>query len=538
VRFSKTMATGSLSMSGSLVGQSHSVAWSATTLPNDTLTIAPTTSWIKGLQTLSLSVPDLVGNVVSLSLSYGVDAVFVSVTGNNANPGTASQPLASIQGGIDRAVALGMRNVLVQAGSYTGSFTMANGVNVAGGYSASWIPGSSPADVMVSGVLLGGQAMAVNMESISLPTSISTMTISGSNASSVDASGNGQSTYVVRVVNSYGVTLDNLALVSGNAIKGNDGANGTSLTAAASTGGTGVNAGQLVSTCDITTRRSGGTGAGSGNQRGGNGGRGGAIDTNCLAFNYNATPGEIGANAVITFGVQGTGGSGGAGVSTCGVGGAGHDGVPGSAGSGGAVAVLGGNGSTGYWVPTGVGGNGGTGSAGGGGGGGGGSGGCDVGTDDLGAGGGGGGAGGMPSGLGGTGGRPGGWSIGVFARNSTLTVTNTVITRGNAGPGGKGGNGGSGQPGGPGGQPGSGNGDAKDGGVGGKGGNGGASGAGAGGAGGSSYGILSSASTVTSNNVSYSGGVAGGGGLSGTAAPGGSASVSGPGGAVIGFGAF
>jgi hypothetical protein len=32
--------------------------------------------------------------------------------------------------------------------------------------------------------------------------------------------------------------------------------------------------------------------------------------------------------------------------------------------------------------------------------------------------------------------------------------------------------------------------------------------------------------------------VAGGGGLSGTAAPGGSASVSGPGGAVIGFGAF
>jgi hypothetical protein len=250
------------------------------------------------------------------------------------------------------------------------------------------------------------------------------------------------------------------------------------------------------------------------------------MDTDCNIFSldYDARPGETGANAVsyLTGGYGYRGSAGGA----CGPAGPGNAGTT-SHGPGGGAPMAGGAVAGGLWVPNG-GGGGGLGVAGTGGGGGGGSGGCDSGTDSHGAGGGGGGAGGVAAPSAGGGGGGGGGSFCVFGVSSALTVTNCELVRGSGGNGGAGGAGGRGQPGGSGGPGGNGAGGSLAGGSGGAGGVGGTSGGGSGGAGGVSYAIFGCGGSLTLAGNIVSGGAAGIGGSAGTAAPGGSPGAGGP----------
>jgi hypothetical protein len=62
--------------------------------------------------------------------------VFVAKNGNDGNPGTIDAPVRTIQAGIDRATAEGLRDVYVATGVYSESITLAAGVIVYGGYSS------------------------------------------------------------------------------------------------------------------------------------------------------------------------------------------------------------------------------------------------------------------------------------------------------------------------------------------------------------------------------------------------------------------
>src|SRR4029453_2140607 len=73
---------------------------------------------------------------MDLSCSEGAGAIFVSqTTGNDANPGTRDQPVATIQHGINLAAAAPLPRVLVAAGTCVeGTVSMAAGVTVTGGF--------------------------------------------------------------------------------------------------------------------------------------------------------------------------------------------------------------------------------------------------------------------------------------------------------------------------------------------------------------------------------------------------------------------
>ena len=417
-----------------------------------------------------------------LSVADPARAVFVSLGGDDSNPGTVGQPKRHIGPALTQAAALGPgAGVYAAAGTFDESPSLLNGVSVYGGYDASWRRDWAAHHTIVSAN--AGGTRAINANGIVLD---------GLRLHSADATVAGSSSYAL-FMNGSAVTLRNVTLVAGDGADGQDGAPG-----ATGAGGAAGTPGQ-PGCFQCSAGGQGGFLAGAG--AGGLGGYDG--------------PGIAG------FSVVG-GGSGGAGgqMSLCGgspatPGGFGSNGLGGSAGGFGTGGASGTAVSTGYLPGSGSAGASGTPGTGGGGGGGGGGGddlaflGC---LGDRAGGGGSGGAGGAGGGGGGPGGGGGG-SFGVFAFNSSVTLTNVSITTGDGGIGGDGGVGGAGGAGGLGGLGGVGRGDAAEGGRGGSGGGGGSGGSGGGGGGGPSVGVFRFSSSLTQSLVTYTLGNGGPGGI-------------------------
>ncbi|MGE3765063.1 MAG: hypothetical protein AB7L94_22580 [Kofleriaceae bacterium] len=464
--------------------------------------------------------------------------IFVSGAGSNSSTCglTYQTPCATISHGIIRGVQTGRPNVFVQTGTYNEVVVLVNGVNVWGGYSATWQRGpySNTAHRVTivgaqdNGTGGSGEFMAVRAHGLIVPVTMADLIIQGPNATGVGgASGrDGRSSYGIHVDGAQ-VTLERVKIVGGNGAPGGAGSSGQDAVLVDAQGfmfgGGGGDGDEYNTACNSSSRGASGP-AGTNScsaspstraMNGGAGGRGGTMDTDCGVFslNLNARSGETGQSASYApfpFGYRGDAGG------TCANAGFGNAGVIANGAAGGAVS--GGYLTGGFWYAR-NGGSGGTGENGSGGGGGGGSGGCDDGTDAYGAGGGGGGAGGCAARGGGTGGGGGGASIGVFATNaSTVMISGCDLTRGIGAAGGAGGAGGRGQSGGGGGgvgnHPGTGAG-----GVGGPGAHGGHGGGGAGGAGGRSVGLMWTPGSSVTNDCVIGGGSAGGGGAGGTSAP-------------------
>jgi hypothetical protein len=162
ITFSESMDTIRIDLDGTLDPESDGGQWSTTNVANDTLTISPKTEWSVDVdQWVSVEAQDLASNKISpLRLTYHIvhDIVYVSTpanSGNDANPGTQSEPKATINAAIDKAVTLqsalpptsqppDLYAVFVSEGNYTvdsagGSgnhVILMNGISLLGGYSA------------------------------------------------------------------------------------------------------------------------------------------------------------------------------------------------------------------------------------------------------------------------------------------------------------------------------------------------------------------------------------------------------------------
>ncbi len=454
--------------------------------------------------------------------------IFVATTGSDApSSGSPARPCRTIGYALQRAQQEQIDCIFVRVGQYPEILQLVAGVQIEGGFDVNWNYGdhTDPAhQVVVTGGYHGptGQFLTVYASGLADPAILKNLVLGGPNATSRLPTGQGRSSYAVYLRQTQAFSLVNVEVRSGNGYSGQVGSSGSSASSAPAPGGQpGEAAAEFSSQCDLY-HPLGGQGAtnscGGAVASGGAGGRGGSMDTCCelglcALCNCDATPGESGSDAPGATFPYGQGGSGGITCGPAGQNGSAGTTTDGSGGSGGSPAgqVIG----LFWYANDGAGGQ--LGSYGSGGGGGGGSGGCDTGTDSRGAGGGGGGAGGCRAPASATGGKGGGGSIGVFAYNSSLSVQNCTVIRGQGGNGGSGGSGGSGQPGGQGGQGGAGAGDSAPGGRGGDGGRGGHSGGGGGGSGGDSIAILTYGSTITASGNAYTSGSGGAGGAGGSA---------------------
>jgi hypothetical protein len=437
------------------------------------------------------------------------DAVYVSKTGNDSAQGTRADPLKTINAGIAKASArMPAVPVYVGSGEYDETVTMKAGVDVWGGYDASWMPSTTATEIV------GPSSGAVLIDQITSATALHKVTVV-----SGDATAAGASSYAVIVTGSRMITLDSVTVTpgkGGDGVSGNGGVNGGGGGPGAA-GGPGVEHSSVF--CDSHTVPSGGGGGGS--PCGMTGGRGGDPGVGDGGGANGATVGNAGGGA----GGAGGGHSGGicnGGNRTAG------DGLPGAPGG------AGGNGTNGvggmaagvfvgamYMTSDGTSGTPGGNGAGGAGGGGGGGGTTDC--DSSGSSGGGGGGGGC-GGTNGTGGTGGGGSFGVVAVDSQVVLKGTTVMAGQGGNGGAGGLGGFGGIGGTGGTGGAygGSSEQDDGGCGdhgGNGGNGGNGGTGGGGGGGpSAAAVCVGSATITIPQSMLNGGTGGTGGTSAVAA--------------------
>ncbi len=452
-----------------------------------------------------------------------------------------TDPCATINQGILRAVTESRGEVYVQRGDYAEVVAMINGIDIYGGYDLTWQRGvhtQAANKVTITGAKddgLGGDGeyLTIRAHDLIVPTIIADLVIIGPNASGTVAR-KGKGSYAVHV-DAAKLSLVRVSIQVGNGANGATGSAGlpgsSGGASAAMKGKNGGGANEFATSCNNTSRGASGargtnscSGPSSRSPNGGRGGYGGTMDTSCSASlcfgsGCNARAGEAGLPASYVNGTWGKGGPGGSGGGSCGTitvfGKSGYvaNGARGT-GASSAAGLMSGS----YWYGN-NGGGGSTGSNGGGGGGGGGSGGCDIGIDSYGAGGGGGGAGGCAATSGGGGGGAGGGSFGVFVANGAVVdIAGCTIARGNGGNGGRGGAGGHGQAGGGNGSGGPADGDSKVGGRGGAGGHGGHGGGGGGGAGGMSAGVFTFQATLT-HDCTFSGGAGGGLGAGGASAP-------------------
>jgi PKD repeat protein len=445
------------------------------------------------------------------------DTILVAGTGaDTATCGTAeATPCQTLPYGISRAGS-SRHAVLVTGGltSSTVSLGSVSGFTVRGGYGADFTSRSGTTTINNGVTSTGSTGLTLADLTINGPGGPQTtgVLLSGSTASlstvvvdSGTPTGSGSSAYGVRAVSSSSVTITSSTITAKAGIAGAPG--GATAPAAPSAGCNGPDGGNAGGP---SSPGGGGTqGCGSGTVKGGNGGTGG---------NYSGSGSAGGAG-----GGGAAGGNGGCGsLFGCGTdagGGAGGGaGSAGGAGSGG-TNVLTSAGATFVGINGGAGSGGGVGGGGGGGGGG----------KSASASGGGGGAGGN-GGAGGTAataaGSYGGGSFGVYAHNSTISLTNTTVTATAGGAGGAGSPGGAGAGGGKGGNGGSDSCCSAGGGGGGGAGAGGGGGGGAGGgAGGPSIAVFhsgtgtytESSSTLNRAAGAASGGAGGAGGAGGGA---------------------
>ncbi|HRI68947.1 MAG TPA: hypothetical protein PK156_32175 [Polyangium sp.] len=432
--------------------------------------------------------PDLPDDSFADTNCDGVDgdasrAIFVAVTGSDANPGTRQQPMFTINGALSKAVQQGKTHLYVSAGIYDGRVTLVNGISIYGGYNAqnNWSRGTMNIVTIQSNTISGGRMTAVDGNGLTSPMTLERLTIKTGTTTTA-----GTSNYAMYCNNCAGVTMRYNNITAGAGTDGTAGMAGTQG-AAGTVGGNGG-----AGACDSGGTRTGGTAGGSSCARtGGIGGNGGAAGANNGGTGANGTGGTLG-------------GSGGAGGDPGADGANGSSGANGTAGSNGA-AGSGGSTTTNFWVGiNGSAGNNGTNANGGGGGGGGGGQGGTFVVPGGGNGGGGGGGGGC-GGTAGTGGVAGGGSFGLFIVNTnTMVLFNNAITSGRGGAGGAGGNGAAGGNGGGGGVGGTTcSAEVGVGGNGGAGGRGGSGGHGGGAAGGPSFAVyrVGSPNVMTTTNI-------------------------------------
>ncbi|HEV8128772.1 MAG TPA: Ig-like domain-containing protein [Candidatus Eisenbacteria bacterium] len=433
------------------------------------------------------SLPDAVRIFVTVTQSSGV---YVRPDGSDSNPGTKDAPLQTLSAAIAKS-GTGAGDVFIAGGTYTeGQFTLLSGVNLYGGYDATF----QNRDPVASPTILSGGAIA-----LTISPGVSGVRVDGVTIRSANATTPGESSVAVSVNGASHVTFHGCIVQPGNGSRGQDGSGGT-----AGAGGADGSNGADGNCNDATLPGSGGAGGGEGDAKGGLGGIGGSLAS--------ALIGETGATGSGPSG--GTGGAGGTPARRKGEnGGTGGTGAGGTDGAGG---VWFGAWSGSAYVPAAGHDGSSDGTAGGGGGGGGGSSGSSGADPGAGNGGGGGGGGGAP-GIGGTGGRGGGGSFAIVIQSSTdVTVESCSMRTGQGGAGGAGGSGGNGGSGGAGASGGRAcRAQIGAGGNGGSGGPGGRGGHGGGGGGGPTIGIASDqASTITESGNEYLLGTAGAGGAS------------------------
>ena len=429
--------------------------------------------------------PDLPDDAFTDSSGDGIDgtetaAIFVSVIGNDANPGSKTQPKRNISAGLTAAVAAGKTQVYVGHGNYNERVVLINGISIFGGYSSVNWSRAITNIAIISGTTASGKTIGIEGQNISTSTTIDMLQVLTPDAAAPEISN-----YGLYCNNCTGAIIKNSNIEAGNASAGVAGSSGTNGQDG-NTGGQGTNA-----SCAGQAGNGGAPGSSPCGRAGGAGGNGGPEGSN------RGLPGGVGSGGT-------PGGIGGAGCSAgifdpC----SGNPGLNGSSGTPGSNGTngTGGNGgmvSGAFWI-----GNAGTdgtngvsGNGGGGGGGGGGKGG--TGSNGGGNGGGGGGAGGC-LGMGSIGGTAGGGSFGIFLVNCTgIQMINNTVKSGTGGAGGASGAAGIG---GNGGGVGFGGNnctlDVGRGGNGGSGGKGGNGGQGGGGAGGPSFGIYRFNTSVT-----------------------------------------
>ncbi|HEX2716182.1 MAG TPA: Ig-like domain-containing protein [Gemmatimonadaceae bacterium] len=408
--------------------------------------------------------------------------IFVSPSGNDANPGTRAAPVKTINRGVQVAAAEGA-DVYVTNGLYDETVNLATGVSIYGGYqSGTWLRSAPPTFIR------GASALNVGV----FGQNVSNLTLDGLDISANEPTVLGGSAYGVFLINAQNITVTRDSIRAGPGQVGTGGQFGFP----GAHGQGGGRGGDAV--CSATPTPGAGGSAGlpmspsAGSQPGVAGGAGGSGG----APNAPGSSGTNGQSAGTSSG--GSGGPGGAVGGNGNAGGFGTSGLDGAHGIGG--AGFGTFTATGYTPANGSDATPGTtGSAGGGGGGGG------AAASSAGGGGGGGGAGGGGGNYG-QGGKGGGGSFAFVALNSTgIVLDGNVITSHNGGFGGEGGRGGNGGNGGPGNVGGQGCGpDGGNGGTGGPGGAGGSGGHGGGGGGGPSIAIVEGATsqiTIGPNNI-------------------------------------
>lgn len=456
------------------------------------------------------------------------NSIFVAKNGSDSNQGTTEDaPMLTIQAAMERAKALGIRDVYVATGVYSQSLLMEEEVMVYGGYSSDFNQRNS---LLYETVIMGqaqteekpGAVNVVDVDGAPGTTGLDGFTIFGRNNNT--PSGSSYAVYIRNSTSAFVFSNNSVEAGGGGAAsKGGDGTNGD-------TGNPGIAGqsafGQATRTCASlvpSVPRDGGAGGllecGTTAVHGGRGGG------NTCPPVYNAAPVAAENGLSGQGGAGGAGGAGGydreawycnwyppegechqasSGFETPSSGSNGSPGIYGNTPAGNGCSSSAGSVVGGLWVPSNglSGGAGGHGSGGGGGGAGGGAvNGSNCGNrTHIGGTGGGGGSGGC----GGTGGFPGlggGGSFGLFLvwdtapASAPAIVGNTII----GGVGARGGNGGNGGSGGPGASGGLGGGDnfatarcATKGANGGNGGNGGHGEGGGGGCGGSSFCLFAS----------------------------------------------
>lgn len=476
------------------------------------------TALAPGVATIAAEFRETVG-LARVFVAGARPELFVNgATGDDANPGTRSEPFATIQHAIETAHSGGAGgDVFVAAGSYVQSLTLRPKVSLYGGYDGeSWLR-----DVETFPVNVFGGSTAVT------GTGVDSLTIDGLAIWSADATSSSGSSVGVSLIDSRKVLIAHNTIKAGLGGDGLFGANGSS-------GGNGSPGepgkdGDFATPSAVDQPCGGRGGLGGGTAPAGGRGGSGIIGSLLNFLNLcavSSTDGAAGGNP--------RGGPGGVGATFF----LGDDGQSGTAGAAGATGAHGPGGTAfgtfagGAYVPA-DGADGGAGENGGGGGGGGGG---DVSSTNSGGGGGGGG-GGASGGGAGLGARGGGGSFGItIARSSEIEIRANQVKTDRSGRGGNGGAGGTPGAGGPGGNGGNGGPivtidvlgsggtvsfEGGYGGDGGPGGSGGEGGAGGGGGGGPSIGIMEDrASTTTRSGNLFEVGVAGTGGAGPNSNPG------------------
>jgi len=422
-------------------------------------------------------------------------SVFVSVTGNDANPGTKAAPKRTVSAGIAEAVKSARGAVLISGGQFPERPIIVNGINLYGAYDASSWQRSDVNVTWISGGATNGGSEGARAENIQDPTTLQRLRITAPNTSYGSA-------YGLVAINASRLRLERVDITAGNGGKGASGPSGSDRSDG-QPGSPGKGGG-----CDSNIAGAGGPGGSpSGTAFGGAGGAGGYG-----SLLVNGKLGLPGSGAV-------PGGQGGLTADP------GKPGENGASGGDGATGTFGNPGYGGEIIDdlwrSGQGADGQDGHHGQGGGGGGGGGGQDVYIYYGGGNGGGGGGAGGIGGAGGRGGKGGGASFGVFALYSPgLGISDSTITSSAGGAGGYGGYGGQGGKGGLGG-PG-----AKlcldevgAGGNGGNGGHGGSGGIGGSGAGGPSFALYGKGGMLSVTTTILAHGTPGLGGSPGTSAP-------------------